>query len=324
MACFVLFIFRGLFGVVEVLSRAGITVEGEGMKKFLIVAYVLFVLGAWIVLGITLILRRSDSEAGLGTMTGVTVLVTMGFWLYVFMSFWGIVPFEFFVSQLASAASTAVSLIFACWLLSVALKPVGPTEIAGGRLLLRLGAVGTLLVVVSLAVVWEQAVGGRSFGDAIIFMFAVLGFLGLVGAGLGYLGQTLASKRQFGLVAAVLVWLQLLFFVLVFIWARSTELIWIEGLLTLAAQVAGGISFIVARKLAAPKLAVAAGVILLASAVISLVLLAFLGRSGFDLPWTVRNILVAVTQAGMMAAFTLATVHHLMSGSTRREGLEGS
>jgi drug/metabolite transporter (DMT)-like permease len=88
-------------------------------------------------------------------------------------------------------------------------------------------------------------------------------------------------------------------------------------LLAIAAAVAGGISFLQSRKLAAPKVATATGAIFLACALVSLVLLAFVRETRIDLPWMAQRILFAVILTVSMAAFTLAAVHHLQAARGR-------
>jgi hypothetical protein len=224
---------------------------------------------------------------------------------------------------MANATYKASTLFMACFLLSMAVRPLGAAAEIRHRVLFKLGAIGAVLLVFALVLVWNHAVGIRSSGDIVFFLFAVLAGLGLVGLGLGFLGQGLVLRRASGAVAAVLLWLMLLL-VVVLILIANTKLLWILGLLTLAVQVVGGVSFLQSRGLAAPKLAVGTGVVFFTSAAMSLILLVFLEDGRFHLPAIVRFVMMGFAVTGLVSAFTLTGVHHLLVawGPPRRSGMQ--
>jgi hypothetical protein len=274
------------------------------------------ILAAWGCLGATLIIRRDDGPAGLAAATGVTIMAAMSLWTVHFMALLGVLEFDsimLLATELAGALTQTFSLLLAIFLVYLLIRAEHPAVESRGRTLFYMGGAGAILIVTGLMLIWDQTVGNRFFSDKIIYTFAVLAGLGLLGAGAGYLGQSLTLRKPHGLIAAVLIWLQLSFFVAVMVNNTSTALLWITGLLALAAQVAGGLSFLHSKKLAAPKVATATGTILLICALVSLVVLVFMGERSIDLPWTARRILFAVAQSAMMAAFTLAAVHHLQA-----------
>lgn len=314
--CFGAFIFRTLMGLVEMAVILGLRLDTEAMRMVFLAINCFSITAAWSCLGATLIIRRSDGEPGLSAATGVTILAAISLWIVHFMALLGILEFDSIVlltTEVAGALTQTFSLLLAVFLFYLLVRAEHPAAEARGRLLFYMGAAGAILIVTALMLIWFQTVGNRVLSDRIIYTFAALAGLGLLGAGAGYLGQSLALRKPHGLVAAALIWLQLVFFATVMIKSTSTALLWITGLIALAAQVAGGISFLQSRKLAAPKVAAATGTILLVCALASLVLLVFMGETGIDLPWTARRILFAVAQSAMMAAFTLAAVHHLQA-----------
>jgi hypothetical protein len=314
--CFLVFTFRALMGFIEIAAFLGMRPESKSIQLVLLAINCLSIVAAWMCLGATLIIRRDDGEAGLAAATGVIILVGMSLWIVHFLALLGVLEFSstvLWITEVAGALTQTFSLLLAFFLAYLLIRAERPAAEARGRHLFYMGATGAILIVTGLMLIWFQTVGSRHLGDWIIFTFAALIGLGLLGAGAGYLGQSLALRKPHGLVAAALVWLQLVFVIAAIVGNTSTALIWITGLLALAAHAAGGISFLQSRKLAAPTLATATGAVLLTCALVSLVLLAFLGERGIDLPWTAQRILLAVALTGAMAAFTLATVHHLQA-----------
>jgi hypothetical protein len=314
--CFMVFAFRTLIGFVELAAYLGMRMDTETMRLVMLAFTCASILAAWGCLGATLIIRRDDGPAGLAAATGVTIMAGMSLWTVHFLALLGILTFDSIVllaTELAGALTQTFTLLLAIFLVYLLIRAERPAGEARGRTLFYLGGAGAILIVTGLMLIWEPTVGNRFFSDWLVITFAALAGLGLLGAGAGYLGQSLALRKPHGLVAAALIWLQLSFFVAVMVKNTSTALLWITGLLALAAQVAGGISFLYSRKLGAPKVATATGAILLVCALVSLVVLVFLGERGIDLPWTARRILFAVAQSAMMAAFALAAVHHFQA-----------
>ncbi len=272
-------------------------------------------LGAFAVLGAALIVRRADGNQGVAIVAASLMLfgVAAGFveMLDYLLGLSALPHAPMRLVQDLDSGTSIIEMALVAAFFFGSPRPRATATPSATPKLFAIGAAGTAVVAVAFTMIFVRGSYRDGGSEQLAYLSLFLLASGFIASAAGHVAQTRAGSGSHGLVSAGFAILQLIVPCIGIAMLSSTAGIPVLTLPIAAALIASGVSFLFARRLGVPAIAIAASVLLFVAA--ALVLLSSLLWMGATLDhdvWLVPRALAVVTAA---AAFVFATVHHFQS-----------